>query len=407
MNYKQVSKITIFSIIMAIFAIIGITTFAIDFPNWSKYGSDVLIDSIPFDPSKLIPIHVEEARTLSLFCLIVSLLMTAFIIWETKKMEKTNYKIYFISSMGIFTWLILPYTLYIGFKNKLYSAFWSYLSTNKEGGQQISFNSLKIGFKIGGKRDKLFLNTIFAYFVFSSTLVGFVFTMITAEALFGLKNINPFPNEGNEWLNEEQYYNYYNGTPFLLNSFIFFTQLSNFSCFLFMTTFILFHNKIIFRNNTIMIATTSYIFVVMSIFWSYLFPKSLSNNEYVKDFQWAKTIWLHAVTPLLFIVFYMTSAWTTKEEPMKFKKIIWPSMIFPISYGLLIYPLPFFTRFSVYGGLTNLNPNMDTSIGLQKDSLGNPMMILGIIGLGVLFIFVILCFWSFAHLINKKSKTNK
>ncbi|MDK2819366.1 MAG: DUF1600 domain-containing protein [Mycoplasmataceae bacterium] len=404
MNYKQISKITIFSLVMAVFAVIGITTFAIDLPNWAKYGSDALVDSNPFDPSKLIPIHVEEARTLSLLCLVVSLLMTAFILWEIKKMEKTNYKNYFVASLGIFTWLMLPYTLYIGFKNKMYSAYLSYLSTNREGEPQISLNSLKIGFKRGGERKKLFFNTLFAYFVFGSTLVGFVFTMITAEALFGLKVINPFPGEGSGWLTEQQYYNYYNGTPFLLNSFVFFTQLGNFSCFLFMATFVLFHNKIIFRGNTIMNATTGYIFVVMSIFWGYLFPKSLANNAYVKDFQWAKTIWLHAVTPLLFIFFYITSILVTKEEPMKFKKIIWPSIIFPISYGLLIYPLPFFTRFSVYGGLTNLNANMDMSIGIQKESLGNPIMILGIIGLGALFIFVIFCLWSFAYLVHKRSK---
>ena len=154
-----------------------------------------------------------------------------------------------------------------------------------------------------------------------------------------------------------------------------------------------------------MISIASYIWIVCLIFWTYLFPISVKNQTYVKDFQWVKTTWLHAVTPILFCIFFVTSVATNKEAPNKIKKIMIPYLIYPMAYACYIYPLPFFTRFSVYGTLTNLNPGMSTSVGInvsEPTGFGNPLMALGIFGLLVVFLLMVFGFWSIPYLINKK-----
>jgi hypothetical protein len=50
---------------------------------------------------------------------------------------------------------MLPYTFYLGLKDKLYSEFIKYNSQDKDATLQFSTKSLISGLK-GGKRDKLF-----------------------------------------------------------------------------------------------------------------------------------------------------------------------------------------------------------------------------------------------------------
>lgn len=416
MNYKQISKITIYSILMGIFAIIGIICFSISLPTFQKYGFDSLKDEEVFNYKNLIPIYVEQVRAWSLASSVLCILLTSLIIWEIKKMENANYKKYFIASLGVFTWLIIPYIAYIGIKDKLYSKFFEYISENKPEHLQISFSVVKNGIIGKGKKDKVFWNTILGSFIFLVTLVGLFFCFLLAENLYGVSVIHKInPNNLNNGWGEvgatgadklKNYYSYLE-TTYMFTTFIFFTQLTNISCFVFMFSFLLFSKKNAFKNNTIMILVSSYIFIVSAIFWAYLFPQSLKNNKYVEDFQWAKTIWLHAVTPILFIIFSITSIFTNKQAPNKLKTTVGVGVIYPAFYGLFIYPLTFITRFSVYGGLTNMNPNMSPIIGILQNgkpliSNGNPLMVLGIFGLLILFILVISAFWSIAYFVNKK-----
>ena len=415
MNYKQISKITIYSILIGIFAIVGISCFSISLPTFKEYGFNDLMDPKDFDWNKLLPISIQEVRAWSLLSLIICILLFCLTGWEIKKMEKTDYKKYFVGSLGIFTWLLIPYILYIGIKDKLYYQFLNYISQNKNEKSQVSFGAIKRGFIDKSKRDKLFWNTIFCWFVFLITLVGLFFCFLLAENLYGVEVIHKIdPNKLNSgWAiggSGDKLINYYSylQTAYMFTTFIFFTQLTNISCFIFMFSFLLFSRKIVFRNNTIMILISSYIFVVSAIFWGYLFPQSLSNNKYVTTFQWVKTTWLHAITPILFIIFSITSLFVSKQAPKKYKQIIGVGVIYPIFYGLFIYPLPFITRFTVYGGLTNMNPNMSPATGIITDkggnliSPGNPLMALGLIGFLILFMLVILVFWSIAFTINKK-----
>ncbi len=402
MNYKQISKITIYSTIMLIFAIIGIVIFSTDFPNWKLYGWNDLVDPINFeDPNVKMPISVsiQAARAWSAASLIICLLMIGFNSLEIKRMETSDYKKYFVSSIGIFTWLILPYTIYIGVKNKSYEDYFNYISQNRVGANQMSLNSFKNGFQKNGKRNSLFWNTAFGYFVLLITFIGFIFGFLIFNDLF--PQYIEMPEGGLKPGFSFEEYKSYMETYYIFDTFSYFTQLTNIACFVFMTFFVAFSKKIAFRNNTILIAVSAYIFIVSAIFWVYLFPTSL--DHYTKAFQWAKTSWTHAVVPVLFIAFAITSLLINKNAPQKFGKMIGVSMIYPLSYGVFTYSLPFYTRFSVYGSLTNINPNMNTSIGLNEASKNGSLWMIGAIFLlGAIFILMIFIFWLIAYKINKK-----
>ncbi len=401
MNYKQISKITIYSIVMVVFAIIGMVIFATDFPNWKTYGWSSLLDPKSFETGTLMPVSVQAARAWSAASLIICLLMSGLNALEIKRMQKTNYKKHFVASMGIFTWLIVPYTIYIGIKNKLYEEFFNYISQNRVGMRQLSFGTFKSGLKRNGKRNKLFWNTAFGYFVFLVTIVGFIFCFLISSNFYDFNILNPIPEEGFKPGFSQEQYKAYLENYYIFDTFPFFTQLTNITCFVFMTFFVAFNRKIAFRNNTIMIAVSAYIFIVSAIFWFYLFPTSLDN--YVLDFQWAKTSWTHAVAPFSFIAFAVTSLFINKNAPQKFSKIIGVSMIYPLFYGLFAYSLPFYTRFSVYGSLTNINPSMSTSIGINGTTKTGSLWMIGpIFILGGIFILMIFAFWSIAYQINKK-----
>ncbi|MGL6125350.1 MAG: DUF1600 domain-containing protein [Metamycoplasmataceae bacterium] len=409
MNYKQISKITIYSIVMCLFALFGIIMFSIELPNWIKYDSSFLTDPTNFiDPSiELMPVSVQASRLWQVMSLIICILMIILNSWEIKKMEQTNYKKYYISSLGIFTWLLLPYTIYIGVKEGLYSKFLNYNSQDRNEKLQMSFNAFRSGISKNGYRDKLFWNTFFGYFVFLITLVGFVTCFILSENIFKIEELYPISEEELKpgFTISDYYNNLKTDSIFIIYST--FTRLTNISCFIFMLSFVLFNKKNPFRNNSIMIAISSYIFVVLVIFWGYLFPQSLANNDYIFDFQWFQTIWTHAVTPILIIAFSITSILISKSAPTTFKGFTLNAIIYPLFYGIYIYSIPFYTRFSVYGGLTNMNPNMDSSVGIEGISkTGNYLMIFAFIGLAFVFIFVFFCFWSLAFIVNKKSRNS-
>lgn len=369
MNYKSISKITIYSILIFIFIIVGLTIFIIDFPNWKNYGWEWL------SGKEMIPISIQASRAWCLSSLIISLFLMCLIIWEIKKMEMTYYKKYFIASLGIFTWMIIPYIIYIGIKEKSYTLFLNYISKNKDADNQISFNILKNGLIRKCNKNKIFWNTLFCYFVFSITIIDFVFVFLIPEPkLSNLENPN---------------------NTITFNTFSYFTQLSNMACFFFMLLFVFFHNKIMFRNNTLMISLSGYIFIVSTIFWGGLI---FMGENYDGIFAWLKTSWLHAVTPVFFILFFITSLLTNKEAPKQFKKIFGITTLYPLVYGIYVYLLPLITRVSIYGTLTNLNPDMITPDGV----VGNPWNIFFIILMIFYFFLVILLFWSISFYINKK-----
>ncbi|MGL5732742.1 MAG: hypothetical protein ACRCXE_01610 [Metamycoplasmataceae bacterium] len=406
MNYKQLSKITIYSIITKFFAVIGILIFAFDYPNWSKYDSSFLVDPTEWTnvSEQLLPVAVQAARLWQVFSLVICITMIMMICWEIKKMEDAPYKKYYVASLGIFTWIMLPYTIYIGIKEKAYIKFLDYNSQDRDEELQMSFQSFKNGISGTGERDRLFWNTIFGYFIVLVTLTSTIFCFLDFNSIFGIEKMNPIdPDILKPGFTVQDYYKTIR-TQTIFGPLSTFTSLGNYTCFLFMFSFSLFSRKIAFRNNTIMLAVASYIFVVLAIYWGYLFPQSLQNNDYVILFQWVRTSWTHAVVPFLVIGFTITSILISKSKPTNFKSLVLKGVPFPLAYGVYIYSIPFYTRWSVYGGLTNMNPNMDTSVGIEGvTKTGNYLMIIAFLGLAALFVFVFFCFWSFAYLVNKRA----
>ncbi|MGL5308524.1 MAG: hypothetical protein ACRC9F_00560, partial [Metamycoplasmataceae bacterium] len=292
MNYKQISKITMYSIIMAIFAITGITLLANSFQDWIKYDSSYLQDPIDWtgNSDRLLPVSVEASRMWQVLSLVICIAMTIAILLQIWKMEETKYKKYYIGSIGIFTWLMLPYTIYIGMKERLYHQFLDYNMQDRDEKLQMSFISFKNGLTGKGKRDALFWNTIFGYFLLLVTIVTTILCLIIIEYVYPPEQIHPIDRvELKPGFTEADYYASlkYQSIFVIWSTF---TCVSNFSCFLFMLGFTFFSKKNPFRNNTIMIAVTAYISLVMLVYWVALYP-----DGYVVPLQWVQTIWTHAV----------------------------------------------------------------------------------------------------------------
>ncbi|MGL5308436.1 MAG: DUF1600 domain-containing protein, partial [Metamycoplasmataceae bacterium] len=157
--------------------------------------------------------------------------------------------------------------------------------------------------------------------------------------------------------------------------------------------------------NTIMIAVTAYISLVMLVYWVALYP-----DGYVVPLQWVQTIWTHAVVPVFFTLFAITSIILSKSKPTTFKGLAAVAVPLPLFYGLYVYTFPFYTRWSVYGWFTNINPNVNTSIGLLEDGVpkevnGSYLMIFAFIALTSAFVLFFFIFWKFADIVYKK--TNK
>ncbi|MGL5732743.1 MAG: hypothetical protein ACRCXE_01615 [Metamycoplasmataceae bacterium] len=407
MNYKQISKITMYSIIMAIFAVLGISLLAMGFQDWITYDSSYLQDPADWtgNADRLLPVTVEASRMWQVLSLVMCFVMSIAIVLQIKQMEEAPYKKLYVYSVGIFTWLLLPYTIMIGIKEKLYCQFLDYLAQDRNETLQMSFTSFKKGFTSSGKRDKLFWNTFFGYFLFLVTIVTTVLCLIIVEDVYPPEMIHPIDRvELKPGFTEADYYDSLKHTPiFVIWST--FTCISNFSAFIFMTNFIFFSRKIPFRNNTIMLTVSAYLTLVMLVYWVALFP-----DGYVVPLQWVGTIWTHAIVPVLFAIFTITSVLLSKSKPTSFKGMAAVAVPLPLFYGIYVYSFPFYTRWSVYGWFTNINPNVNTVIGqLDKETgeaivvSGSYLMILAFFALTSAFVLFFFIHWKFANIVYKRS----
>ncbi|MGL5643557.1 MAG: hypothetical protein ACRCW3_02170, partial [Metamycoplasmataceae bacterium] len=107
----------------------GISLLAMNFQDWIKYDSSYLQDPIDWNGNsdRLLPVSVEASRMWQVLSLVICFAMSVAIVLQIKQMEDAPYKKLYISSIGIFTWLLLPYSIYIGIKEKLYCQFIEYL----------------------------------------------------------------------------------------------------------------------------------------------------------------------------------------------------------------------------------------------------------------------------------------
>ncbi len=376
MLYKSITKLTFFSIIMIATALVGLIIFGITFNDWIFYDNKYLLGN----PDFILPVNVQVDRTLIVVSLIIYIFCALASLWEINKIQDKKIKKYYFLTGGLFVWLISPYTFYLAYQNKTYQNFWKYLKTKKEANEQINFYKLSSVLK-NKKFDKVFWNTII-----------FIFLTVIAIVDFALI-----------WLHQEYNPNDPNSN-ILFNTFSYFTQLTNFAIIIFICIFSFAHQTIIFRNNTLLILMTAYITIVGVMFWGYLLPFGNFKDEYSHLKTFIKTVWLHAVTPICFSVFAVNSFFISREKTNSFSHISIIGTVYPIFYAFFSYSLPFYTRHSVYGIITNLNPNMTNYYDNKR---GDPLNFLLFFLIATIFYFFFFFFWKLAKIAHKKTLKNQ
>ncbi|MGL4184058.1 MAG: DUF1600 domain-containing protein [Metamycoplasmataceae bacterium] len=384
MFFKEYSKITLYIFIIISCAIIGITFFAISFDSWQQFGQGSLsgADNI------LIPTEVQVQRAISLICLILFLISSFGVVVNAKKITDTSLSKKILFTGGIFSWIFLPLIIKENLKDENgYKNFVLYLFEKDEDSSEIN-NKLTLNFILGKEKfSRKIFNTLFTYFIFLSSFTGLILIFIIDQV-----EINPEFNAKSN---------------ILFNTFSYFTQLTNLFVFIYSVIYLINPGGNIFRKNIFLISTTSYIIIVGLIFWAYLFPVALAKGfrvAYPTDFSFVKTFWLHAVTPIAFLsFFFIISSTKTNKSVSKFWNLVGPALPYPLLYGLYIYILPFISRITVYGALTNTNPNMFPFDGDITKNLGSYINFVWMGLLAVIFILFFFIFWKINLSFHKKS----
>ncbi|MGL5640456.1 MAG: DUF1600 domain-containing protein [Mycoplasmoidaceae bacterium] len=333
MDFKVFTKLTIYSLLINFLAIFGILFFVLTIPTWSEYGYSFLIYDHKL--GNVIPIDIQVFRGAAYLSLILYLTFSALSIYYIKDIEDKKLKKILIYSFGFFVNFLLPYIIYLSLKNKYYQTFFKYI--NEKGMKE---NGIYKNKKFYEYNDHI-LYKIFTIFCFAVTITAVIITIIpiiTTDKRFDSDNVR---------------------SNFFFGSLSFFTTQTNFLTFLFMLLFILFGNRVFFEDNKSLIHIASYIFIVLIVFWLLIFPKNMDEImlSYPRTFDIVKTTWHHGVNPIIFIIFSIWTLKITKRTPVKFDKLLTHHLLYPLVYAVYIYALPFFTQTSIYGSITNMNPN--------------------------------------------------
>lgn len=189
----------------------------------------------------------------------------------------------------------------------------------------------------------------------------------------------------------------------------YFTIQTNLLCYLFVLLFVINPNLKIFKYHSFLIACIVYIFVVGVTYDFALFPIKIVNGD-IKQWDWYKyltNIYEHLIDPVAFITCGLIII--CKDNPqilrLRYKKYIVYTMIIPSIYLIYATILPFITNVSVYGFVTNCNPNVYNEVIVDKPSFmahGDWYNIFFIIGYWFLFI----CLLSGIYYLDLK-KANK
>ncbi len=172
----------------------------------------------------------------------------------------------------------------------------------------------------------------------------------------------------------------------------YFTIQTNLFCYSFVLLFVIKPDLKIFKYNSFLISCIVYIFIVGVTYDFALFPVKVVNGELAK-WNWYKyfcNIYEHLINPVAFVtcgIIYICKD-NVQLKKQKYSKFIFYSLIIPLIYLIYATVLPFISNVSVYGFVTNCNPNVYNEILVDKSSYlsnGNPINILFIIGYAFLF----------------------
>lgn len=364
----QWSKLLLVSILQLFgFIAIFILAFFVSV-SFRNYGWEYVI----YD--KRMPIGDEAIRVGLMWVVALSTFLTGYTLYLSIKLFSFNK--FLIYHFGFLSWVLIPYYVFQSVKESYWSDFSKYLLSNRNEGLQISHLYFWQVITRKKRVNKLFWNTLLGYLTFIASIIGVISIFIT------------FSNDSSNS----------RASNVMFHFLVWFTSFSNETLFLFMLAFIFLHKKYFFRENTVLTYIAGYMFVVFLVFWTYLFPQEESLGSPMNAF---KSIWLHAINPLLIVIFCINSYFQNCNAPKKsWWKFCLIGSVFPLTYALFAYLLPFVVHFSIYGSLTNLNPDMITSAG---DHMGSPIWIIGFFVLVLIFNLIYLILRYINLIVYKKT----
>ena len=145
----------------------------------------------------------------------------------------------------------------------------------------------------------------------------------------------------------------------ILSNLTYFTEWGNIGSFIFMFLLVVTGHRFFFKNNSFTLAMVSYMSIIGIIFsLSFVFMISLYHTPFADAENTTKSIWFHFINPLSFILFCALLLRRSNQKTEKGISYLVHALLMPAIYGAFVYSLPFFTNFSVYGFVTNLNSNI-------------------------------------------------
>lgn len=370
-NYDvKLTKFNIITILLLVFYIIWIplvikTKESFDIYGWTinKANSDITI----------------EYESIRLWMLFFSMFILSFSIYSLYlSLQIKNINEYWLG-FGFFNWIFLINSIKESIKLKSFSYYIKYIRQDIYENKLISFSSLLNTIKQRKKLKRIDKNTILYIFTFICLLIGFIFYNIVPQR----RNITD---------------------TFIFSVISYFTHLTNGLCFIFLLFLPLFQNKLIMNKNSLFINVNSYIIVVAFAFWVFLFPGLFITGQ-IKSynaFGIVRTIWLHGVDPIMFLIFCINSSKSPERRIVdKYWHALRINLAFPIFYALYAFALPFLVRASIYGPFTDCNTLGYVYFGDKLDKIGNLISIAMIFILMIIFSISLLITRSLIKVKNK------
>ncbi|MGL5246495.1 MAG: hypothetical protein ACRC8C_02930 [Mycoplasmoidaceae bacterium] len=246
---------------------------------------------------------------------------------------------------SLFSFIIGFYFLINVIKEKNFKSF-----INDEYSKESSFKFFGF-YKANNDKEKITLtqNTIFIAFQFCVSLIGFSLSFV-----YKATN-NNFPTNS-----------------LMMNNLSYFTEWGNIGSFIFMFLLVITGHRFFFKNNSYTLAMISYISIIGIVFsLAFVFMIFLYHTPFDNPLSTAKSVWFHFINPLSFVIFGAFLLKRSNQEMDKSSKYLMHTLLLPTIYGGFVYSLPFFTNFTVYGFVTNLNGNIVPYYGNDNPNFYN------------------------------------
>ena len=102
------------------------------------------------------------------------------------------------------------------------------------------------------------------------------------------------------------------------------------------------------KYNILRLMATTSLIVTFLVYWGYLFPGHLKDNDFkIEAFNFTKTLFVHALTPIMMVVVFFYSNFRLKEA---IKKSPWKESLFTSIYPFVWMIVAIIIYFALGGG---------------------------------------------------------